>query len=357
MHSGKPLALAVAAVLGSTVFGRYAQDLSRWGMCTYGSEFCNATQIVDALNIGIAVSSLAAIGISAASVNAGLLHQRESDLAMIGAFIGALLALLDAAEPYIQQDGVSLGKPIFFWGVAVLLFLLPRLIAPSSSRNAGHDLAATIVIGVLIAGTLGAIIQESVDTIWDRSTASPGGVHPAYYFLKPAGYAAAVSGWALALLDPFLRRSVWGGETLRSTIWVSSFFLSALILAAGYGATFAARQSLSGGSTSLFAVALIAPPLAVLIVTAWTMSSGPRIRWIFVAAAAAAVTQTAASFFVAVVRGPVDDNYSVVDGQFFVVLHAITGAVIVFSVFLSAYLGAKIAGRSRSNRPQTSNVS
>lgn len=335
---GETAFLAILAAVGAALVTSYAQDAAKWAVCFHSDAIkgvtCSAGAKIEAQNIGTLLVTLVAIGAAAAAAARGQVTEKAAVTTIVAALGGAIFSVLKAAAEgadYPKPD--LLAVPAYLWGVCILLFAVPPFLLPRGGAGRGpalllyRRLAAGIGIGLLL-GLAAQLLAEGVWRILATPTATA-----SKFIVPPSTTAAAGGGWAVALLDLWLRPRVWRDAGARRWAWTAVYAVGAVAMAAFYGVVM--RDVAAGWPRVGSAVAiccLVLPGLAVAVATFTTgrdPTSSPRAAALCALLAGLAGAAGAAAVWAARLGTGLPTGRDVLP---FVTSHALAAAAVVTTI-------------------------
>ncbi|HEX2255890.1 MAG TPA: hypothetical protein VHG92_04160 [Afifellaceae bacterium] len=357
-----PLTLGLAAVLATTLFGQYAQDISQWLSCGYGRPCARPELKIEALNIGTLASTITAIAAAGIAGSIGKISHRDSVIAIAGALLGALLALFKAAAAAVERaagaEPVSalelLPEPIFYWTVVFFLFGLPFILLPRADGGLERlvGLYRRLALALICGAVLGGLLQTLALPAWAWWSGEP---DRSFLVIAPSGATMAIAPWTVAMLDPWLRLGQWREPRRFKLAWTSLYGGSALFLAGAHGILHlyyddgAVRCWVDSVDATRSDMVLLAAGLLLpgLMAVAAVLLPRPHslTMWRSTAAllAAAGLAAFAAVWAAALRQGA--DSFSADDVFPFVAMHALTAALVVVIVPLTSHLDTLLMSR------------
>lgn len=344
-------ALLVLATFGAVMFGQYAQDVAVWLVCAHSDlikgQQCKTSAIAEALMIGTLVSTMVAVFGAAFAGHLRKETPRHVYLTVLAALGGAFLALLKASSQESKYPNPDLlGRPLYVYVVCIILFAIPLVLTPQGSGRPPRLLAINLRISaaLLIGAVIGYVAQGAVELLWK-------GFGPGWgaqkFVAAPSAIVIATGAWGVAMLDPWLRPNEWSHEPSRRRIWLGTFFVGAVILAAGYGGLFyyydgtvkrewLQRVGISQIETVVFYACLLLPGLLALGLA--TSSSRPLIstRSVLTSAVIGSALAGAMAWWVFLIR--TRDPYSNIateDGYWFVAAQMFAAIGVVATVIVT----------------------
>jgi len=341
-------ALLAAVVLGTVVFGKFAQDLAKWIVCldayARSAPKCSGLAKSEALMLATMVSTFVAVLGASYAGRWGRKTTKQTAVLVFGALAAAFFSVLKASvgEHGFPQPDLLINPALVYFGCVVVL-LAPWILVRLSwvSEEQGLILAQRISLAVFLGGLLGALAQLMGEFVWHRPE-DRGSVSK--FVVAPVATVLGGAVFGIVMLDPWLR---FGARRLK---WVVSWAALSLALAGTHMAIYVSQkdwiEKASGPSWAIAALGMLVLTSGVLgVALACIVSTAARIRTgLLIAALVAASLAAAAGYWLGQHR---IDAKSMIPADLiaFTGFHALSPILCIAAIFTADTLARRI------NRP------
>ena len=213
--------LAGSTLLG-IVFGDAANNIAQWVTCIFASGACSDHAKATASALATLIVTFVAVYAASFAPHSDANTRTEADLAILGAFAGALIALFKAAEGQGGYPEIDLfGRPLIVYFVAVAVVFIPMMLrrrkklSLHAERTFSTTIAIVVVVSAIVSGVWQIVLTELWEVVQDNSSARK-------FVVAPMAPIMATSVSAVLLLN------LWNELRVRTKLATGWLFVASL---------------------------------------------------------------------------------------------------------------------------------